>query len=107
MVDYTFYKDTYLGSAIPEAAFDGMASRAQAQLDRMKRVFRVESSGEQAESMALCAMAEALYTHRNSGLTSASVGSVRVQYDTGSAKLQQLLRERASIYLDIYRGVEV
>ncbi len=107
MVDYTFYKDTYLGSAIPEAAFAGMASRAQEQLSRMKRVFRVESSGEQAESMAVCAMAEALYAHRNRGLASASVGSVRVQYDSGSAKLQQLLRERASIYLDIYRGVEV
>ncbi len=106
MIDYTFYKDSYLGNAIPEAAFHGMASRAQEQLDRMKRVFRVESSGEQAERMALCAMAEALYAHRNTGLSSASVGSVRVQYDTGTAKLQQRLREQASIYLDIYRGVE-
>lgn len=106
MVDYTFYRDTYLGSAIPEAAFSGMAARAREQLDRMKRVFKVRSSGEQAENMALCAMAETLYAYRNTGLASASVGSVRVQYETGTARLQQLLQERAGIYLDIYRGVE-
>lgn len=107
MVDFRFYKDSYLGSAIPEAAFPGMASRAQEQLNRMKRVFRVESSGQQAENMALCAMAETIYTHRNTGLASASVGSVRVEYDSGTTKLQHRLQEQASIYLDIYRGVEV
>lgn len=107
MVDYTFYRDTYLGSAIPETAFSGVAVRAGEHLDRMKRVYRVISSGEQAENMALCAMAETLYAHRNRGLASASVGSVRVQYDTGAAKLRQQLQEQAAIYLDLYRGVEV
>ncbi len=105
MVDFEFYVNQYLGVAIPEKAFSGVAAQGQRYLDRLKRSYRVESSGTEAEKMAVCAMAEALWENRNSGVASASVGSVSVRYETGKSSLNQMLYERACIYLDIYRGV--
>lgn len=105
MVDHAFYVDCYLGSAIPEKAFSGVAAQAHGYLDRFKGVYRVESSGVQAENMAVCAMAETLWNRRNNGLTSASVGSVSVHYAGDRPSLVRELYEKASIYLDIYRGV--
>lgn len=105
MVDYEFYVNCYLGNTIPEKAFSGMTARAQGYLDRFKAVYRVESSGAQAESMALCAMAETLWHRRNSEMTSANVGSVTVHYAGNGSALVRELYEKATIYLDIYRGV--
>ena len=106
MVDFEFYVNCYLGSAIPEKAFSGVAAQAQACLDRLKGCCRVESSGQDAENMALCAMAETLWARRSSGLSSASVGSVSVRYAENNASLTRQLYEKAAIYLDIYRGVK-
>lgn len=105
MVRYEFYVNHYLGSAIPEKAFSGVASRAEQVLNRLKQTYRVESSGEQAESMAICAMAESLWQNRNKGLTSANIGSVSVRYETDRKALHRELYDKACIYLDIYRGV--
>ncbi len=110
MVSYDFYTNAYLGSAIPEQAFPGMATRAQGILDRFRRVYRVESTGEEAENMALCAMAETLYAtqRRQGGVSGATVGSVSVRYENSTHRaLMGQLYEQASIYLDIYRGVKV
>ena len=105
MVKYEFYVNQYLGNTIPEKAFSGMASRAEQALNRLKRTYRVESSGQQAESMAICAMAESLWQNRNKGLTSANIGSVSVRYETDRNALRRALYDKACIYLDIYRGV--
>jgi len=105
VVDYEFYVNQYLGSAIPEKAFSGVAAQAQRYLDKLKRIYRVESSGEAAESMAVCAMAETFWSRRKENLASASVGSVSVRYDTEKMPLKQELYQKASIFLDIYRGV--
>ncbi len=105
MVQYEFYVNQYLGSAIPEKAFSGMAARAEQVLNRLRQIYRVVSSGKEAESMAICAMAESLWQHRNRGLTSANIGSVSVQYENDRKALRQELYEKACIYLDIYRGV--
>ena len=105
MVDYKFYVNCYLGSAIPEKAFSGVAAQAQAYLDRLKGCCRVASSGAEAENMALCAMAETLWARRNDGLASASVGSVTVHYADNQQALSRELYGKAAIYLDIYRGV--
>jgi len=105
MVDFGFYSDCYMGSAIPGRAFPGVAAQAQYYLDRFKEMFRVVSSGEETEKMALCAMAEVLWYRRDSGVSSASVGNVRVQYGKNRPSLMRELFEKASIYLDIYRGV--
>lgn len=105
MVNYEFYVNQYLGSVIPEKAFSGVATRAEQVLKRFKQIYRVESSGQEAESMAICAMAETLWQNRNRGLTSANIGSVSVQYETDRKALRRELFEKACIYLDIYRGV--
>ena len=105
MVKYEFYVNHYLGSVIPEKAFSGVASQAEQVLSRLKQTYRVESSGQQAEFMAICAMAETLWQNRNKGLTSANIGSVSVRYETDRNALRRELYDNARIYLDIYRGV--
>ena len=105
MANYEFYVNCYLGSAIPEKAFSGVAAQAQKYLDKLKRVYRVKSSGQQAENMAVCAMAETLWDRRNETMASASIDSVSLHYATGKESLHLELYEKASIYVDIYRGV--
>ena len=105
MVKYEFYVNQYLGSCVPEKAFSGVAAQAEQVLARFKQSYRVESSGQGAEAMAICAMAESLWQNRNKGLTSASIGSVSVRYETDRNVLRRELFDKASIYLDIYRGV--
>ncbi len=105
MVSFEFYANRYLGSAIPENAFCGMIARAEQVLNRLQRSYRVEASGQEAEAMAICAMAESLWQNRNKGMSFANIGSVSVRYETDTKALQKELYEKASIYLDIYRGV--
>ena len=105
MVKYEFYVNQYLGSFIPEKAFSGVAAQAEQVLRRFKHAYRVESSGQEAESMAVCAMAESLWQHKNKGLASASIGSVTVRYENHRNALRRELFDKACIYLDIYRGV--
>ena len=110
MADYAFYEDVYLGAAIPEKAFPGMAQRARETLQRFQRIYRVSIPGEDSLKMAICAMAESLYaaSKRRGGLTAATVGEVSVRYEGAESSgraLQRELYEKASIYLDISRGV--
>lgn len=108
MIDYEFYTNTYLGSVVPEKAFPGMAARAQDELNRICRCCQVTKPDAVSEKMALCAMAETLYTagNRQNGIAAATVGGVSVRYE-GSSRLRRTLLERAGIYLDIYRGTGV
>ena len=111
MADYAFYTDVYLGAAIPEKAFPGMALRAREVLNRFQQIYRVTVPGEDSLKMAICAMAESIYTasKRHSGMTAAAVGEVSVRYEGGESSAKALRRElyeKASIYLDISRGVE-
>ena len=105
MANYEFYVNQYLGTAIPEKAFSGVENQAKQVLNRFKQVYRVESSGPEAEAMAICAMAETLWQNRNKGLASASIGNVSVRYETDRKVLRRELFDKACIYLDIYRGV--
>lgn len=109
MVDYEFYVNYYLGSMIPQKSFAGCAARAKEALNHFKSCYQVVSSGPEAEKLAVCAMAEAIYAaKRNRGnVASATVGSVSVRYEDSASAGKALWRElyeRASIYLDIYRG---
>lgn len=108
MIDYDFYVNSYLGSTIPEKAFSGMAARAADALAQLRRKYRVISQDEVSVKMALCAMAETLYSHRNrkQGVASATVGGVSVRYENGGLEQRQLLQQ-ARVYLDIYRGASV
>ena len=110
MADFAYYTDAYLGTAIPEKAFPGMACRAEEALQRLQRIYQVKVPGEDSRKMAICAMAEACYaaSKRRSGVTSASVGEVSVHYgnsESSDKALQRQLYEKASVYLEISRGV--
>ena len=119
MVDYTFYTGTYGGDAIPEDEWTSCERRAAAELARYKRIYEVTAPEGTSESMAVCAMAEALHgfdliVNGDGGpAQSASIGSVSVGYGSAaqnavdlSAKGQaQELYRCACLYLDIYRGV--
>ena len=110
MADFTFYRDVYLGELIPEKAFSGMALRAMEYLQRLQRIYQVTVSGEESMKMAVCAVAETIFaaSRRRGGVTAASVGQVSVRYegsDRADKALQRELYEKASIYLDISRGV--
>lgn len=82
MVDFDFYANTYLGSAIPEKAFPAMALRATQALSDFRRTYQVLPTDIVSEKMALCAMAEVLYgaSRHEVGVTAATVGSVSVRY---------------------------
>ena len=110
MADFAYYTDAYLGTAIPEKAFPGMARRAEEALQRLQRNYQVKVPGEDSRKMAICAMAEACYaaSKRRSGVTSASVGEVSVHYgnsESSDKALQRQLYEKASVYLEISLGV--
>ena len=105
MADFDFYVNTYLGTQIQEKAFPTLAARAAGILESYQRRFRVEG-GQQAQAMAVCAMAECLQEHqRRSCHESASVGNVSVRYQAPKEKLEKQLYRAASTFLDIYRGV--
>lgn len=115
MVDYEFYKSTYLGSSITEQEWPVFRARAEEQLAKYKRIYTVTPPEETSEAMALCAMAEvvAAIAAAQSGtgaVTAASIGSVSVSYGSNAAidlspKGQaRELYSAACRYLDIYRG---
>lgn len=116
MVNHSFYADTYMGGSIPSEAFPAYAARAEAYLARYKRLYTVSAPTENAEAMALCAMAEALYgfdliaNGEGGAVQSASIGSVSVSYGGNAIDISPKAQEKelyrcASLYLDIYRGV--
>ena len=105
MVNFDFYVSRYRGSLIPENAFAGLAARAQAHLQQFKRCYRVIAPDENAERLALCAMAEALYQRRDDEVAQSKVGNVSVQYRAEKVSLQRQLMQKACVYLDICRGV--
>ncbi len=117
MVSYDFYRDTYHGGSISDVEWPMFCQRAQDQLNRYKKIYRVEAPQEDSEAMAVCAMAEALayFTAAQNGMgavQSASIGSVSVSYGNSAtsvdlspkAQAKELYR-CATQYLEIYRGV--
>lgn len=116
MVEYSFYTDAYLGGSIPAAEWNAFEARAAEQLSRFKRIYTVTAPDENAESMAICAMADAIYFFSaavNGGgqIASASIGSVSTAYVSANAvdispkgQAKELYRCAAN-YLEIYRGV--
>lgn len=110
MVGYDFYIQTFMGGSIPSGDFARLSSRAQEQLERYKRLYRVTAPNTQAEGMAVCAMADALYYFETAANTpqSSSIGSVSSSQGAAvdispRAQARELYR-CACLYLDIYRG---
>ena len=117
MVAYEFYSETYHGSSITETAWPVLEKEASAKLSQYKRRYTVVAPEENAEAMAVCAMAETIdffeATLNGTGaVQSASIGSVSVSYGRTDAATNIGLKDRekelyrcASMYLEIYRGV--
>ena len=117
MTDFEFYRTLYMGDSIAEADFPRLIRLAGETLARYKRIYSVISPQEDAEAMALCAMADALAYYESAlngaggAVSSASIGSVSVSY-AGTASAADLSQEAqaaelfrcACLYLDIYRG---
>lgn len=110
MVGYDFYILAFMGGSIPPADFPRLASRAQEQLARVKRLYRVTAPDARAEDMAVCAIADALYYFETAANTpqSSSIGSVSSSQGTAvdispKAQAKELYR-CAALYLDVYRG---
>ena len=105
MISYEFYVNSYMGTAIPEKEFDALAARAQEALRHFERMYQVQGTPVE-QAMAVCAMAEVLrvWEKRRPGVKSESVGSASVQYDQAKNLTRELYR-KATVYLDIYRGV--
>ena len=88
MPDYTFYVEDYLGEDIPEKEFPRFIRRAGDELRRMREMYAVAPrqglDPELAESMALCAVADAMYEFAQEdearGIAKVSVGSVSETY---------------------------
>lgn len=115
MVEYDFYKYIYKGVSIDSLEWPAYEARAAAQLAQYNRIYTVTAPDENAEAMAICAMADALaffVTAQNGtgAVASASIGSVSVSYGgAGAVDLSPKGQARelyrcASQYLDIYRG---
>ena len=118
MVEFEFYKGRYHGGPIPESEWSNYEFRAESHLNRYKRIYTVTvpDYNPDAESMAVCAMADAMYSfdliaNGEGGVQSASVGSVSTSYgsqqavDISPAAQSRELYNCAKLYLNIYRGV--
>ena len=106
MPDYAYYRETYLGEDIPEAAFPRCIRRAAAELARMRDVYAVVPRPGldtcEAEAMALCAIADAVYEFDQEdearGLSSMTVGSVSESYTAPPELCATTLALRAAHY---------
>lgn len=125
--DYEFYTATYLGAAVPEAAFPRMAARASEYLDDFTsgRAAMVTGAALEAVRRCCCAMAETLYAEQQAAVSAAdggppegavlkaeTNGTWRQEYELTAAALktaEQKLYDGAKRYLAawglLYRGV--
>lgn len=117
--DWDFYLNVYHGGTIPPEEWPQYRARAKDQLGRYKRSYTVSAPAPDSEAMAVCAMAEALYSFdllaggQGGPVQSASIGSVSASYGSSAAQSIDLspkgqareLYRCASLFLDIYRGV--
>lgn len=119
MVSYEFYMSQYHGGSISFEDWPTYEARAADQLRRYKRIYSVSALEPDAEDLAVCAMADALYSFdliangEGGPMQSASIGSVSTSYgsagnnavDVSPQGQAKELYRCASLYLDIYRGV--
>ena len=116
MSRYEFYTSDFHGALIPVEEWNYYGARAEEQLEEYKRAFTVTEPKEGAEAMAVCAIAETLYSFdaaisASAGVSSASIGSVSTSYSNPAGKIdispagqERELYRCARRHLDIYRG---
>lgn len=110
-VDYTYYKDTFKGSSIPEAAFDSLEVKSEAFVSMITFGRIDEESVPDEAKEAICAVAEKMKQLESAGgiKTSESVGNYSVSWKHSDDETEtKLLRSVARLYLSntglLYRG---
>ena len=116
MIDYIFYTETYHGTQIPEESFGIWADRANYKLDTLTFARHRDENRptwiQLRVNLALCAIAELLYSRETAGaadaaapaagITEERVGSHTVKYRDAISAEQALaaqIRSLASAYL--------
>ncbi|MBQ3045137.1 MAG: hypothetical protein IJD49_04210 [Clostridia bacterium] len=112
MPGYEFYCTEFHGCSIPDEDFCTYASRANAEIKRLERLYTVTGTDNERK-LAVCAVADVLYYFDNAlsgaSVKSASIGSVSesgVDIDTSVKAQKKELYSAANLYLEIYRGVK-
>ena len=119
MVCYDFYRTADRGGSISSDEWARYEARAEAQVASYERTYTVGYPNRKSRPMAICAIAEALYSidlilnGEGGPVSSVSVGSVSTSYgssasaaiDVSPAGQAKELYRCAKQYLDIYRGV--
>jgi hypothetical protein len=113
--ELTYYKDTYKGSAIPDAVFDYWATQASGRIDQVTFDRSTSAEGEDLDKvkMATCAVAEVMYEIKTAGgiVTSERVGSFsRTLKVPENDSQKQRTYDAAKLYLGrtglMYRGID-
>jgi hypothetical protein len=111
--DFTYYKDVFLGNAIPESDFPRLAERASEKvLFYCNGALTEEQKSTTEVKKCACAIAEKMHSNEQGreGISHESVGSYSVSYkSTGEYSLEKDLYKIAKLYLAytglLYRGV--
>lgn len=112
--DFTYYEDTFLGTAIAEADFPRLALRASAQIDRLTFAraaaiitANTETDNVTAIKMATCEIAEEIQRQESAsnvdGVTSESQGQYSVSYGANSNRSksnQSKIESAARLWLE-------
>lgn len=91
--DYTFYTETYYGTAIAEADFPRLSSRASDFIDyytRGKAERATEESAVTVLSKACCAIAEQMQTDENNRAIAAKAQAAALASSTGEVKSESV-----------------
>ena len=114
MIDYSFYTETYLGSAIPEEEFPSLVQKADYRLEALTfarhRDPKLPAATVLRVNLAVCAIAELLYSFAepsdapafSANVEEERVGSHQVKYRDAISTEQALsaqIRSVASAYL--------
>lgn len=97
--DYTYYTNTFLGTAIASTAFSRLALRASAVIDQLTfdRAAPIVTAATDTTTIAkiknaMCAVAEEIQTQESAngadGITSESIGAYSVSFGANSSKSQ-------------------
>lgn len=119
-VTYSYYAETYHGSAIGESDWNGYEARSRAQLAKFYAQFKLtpyDGDFEKAESNAICAMAEQLQNvdfivNGGAGIASATIGTVSVNngkaleaIDVSEAGQERALIKCVQLYFNVFAGL--
>lgn len=113
MADFDFYRGPFGGEVLSEEEFARFAKKAQAVLEGYQRSYRLEPVHPEADSMAVCQMAEVLCwfdgVKNGAGPSAVSLGSLSTRPaaklpEAGPRALSKELYRAAGLYFDIFRG---